>query len=214
METLAGNPGDKDGCVAGNGMVNSEASEDIRSGESKPGRGKSGKGRLASAAIELRAPSAIDGFSVFKLVGACPPLDGNSVYCNLLQCSHFSGTSVAAVREGELVGFISGYLVPDRPRTLFVWQVAVGEQARGCGLASAMLENILDRPACEQVNHIETSITGNNRPSWSLFERLAKTLGAELNSSVLFDRQQHFNDEHDTEMLVRIGPFHPAVNGD
>jgi len=124
-----------------------------------------------------------------------------------LQCSHFSGTSVAATCQGELLGFISGYLIPERPNTLFIWQVAVDEQARGQGLATRMLQNILARDLCTNVSAIETTITESNKASWALFNRLASKLNAQLNSSVMFDREQHLDNAHDTEMLVKISPL-------
>ncbi|MDI1291603.1 MAG: diaminobutyrate acetyltransferase [Methylobacter sp.] len=157
--------------------------------------------------IELRPPLPEDAASVFKLVNQCPPLDPNSMYCNLLQCSHFAGTSIAAVCQGELVGFISGYLIPGRPDTLFIWQVAVGEKARGQGLATRMLQNIWLQPQCSNVSYLETTITESNQASWALFQGLANKLKTELNTSVMFDRERHFDNEHDTEMLVRIGPI-------
>jgi L-2,4-diaminobutyric acid acetyltransferase len=129
------------------------------------------------------------------------------MYCNLLQCTHFSATSVAAEKEGDIVGFISGYRQPDNPDTLFIWQVAVGEKARGQGLAGRMLRDILSRQQEGQIKFIETTITPDNRASWALFESLANKLGAELNHTVMFDRQQHFAGQHETEMLVRIGPL-------
>ncbi|MDT8403234.1 diaminobutyrate acetyltransferase [Sulfuriflexus sp.] len=157
--------------------------------------------------IELRPPAPEDGISVFRLVEQCPPLDQNSVYCNLLQCTHFATTSVAAVMEDELVGFISGYRLPERPETLFIWQVAVGEKARGQGLATRMLQDILERADNADVAYIETTITESNKASWALFEKLAQKLDTGLTSSLLFDRQRHFDGKHDSEMLVRIGPF-------
>jgi len=111
----------------------------------------------------LRPPTPNDGASVFRLIGRCPPLDTNSMYCNLLQCTHFAGTSVAALQtvdtNEEMVGFISAYLIPEREDTLFVWQVAVDERARGTGLAGRMLKHILDRPQCRDVRYIEKTIT-------------------------------------------------------
>lgn len=160
-----------------------------------------------AAPINLRAPAAEDGAAVYELIAQCPPLDTNSMYCNLLQCTHFSATSVAAELNDDIVGFISGYIQPDQPDTLFIWQVAVGEKARGQGLAGRMLKDILARTACDEVKFIETTITPDNRASWALFESLAKKLDAELNHSVMFDRQQHFAGQHETEMLVRIGPI-------
>ncbi len=156
--------------------------------------------------IVLRSPCAEDGAAVYKLIADCPPLDTNSMYCNLLQCAHFSATSVAAELNGDLVGFISGYIQPDKPDTLFIWQVAVGEKARGQGLAGRMLKEILARPACAAVRYIETTITPDNRASWALFDSLTNKLGTELKRSVMFERQQHLAGQHETEMLARICP--------
>ena len=65
--------------------------------------------------LTLRRPDAEDGAAVNGLIEQCKPLDENSVYCNLLQCSHFAETSSLAEIDGEVVGFVSGYLVPDSP---------------------------------------------------------------------------------------------------
>jgi L-2,4-diaminobutyric acid acetyltransferase len=160
-----------------------------------------------SKEIELRVPTLCDGMNVYRLVERCPPLDTNSSYCNILQCGHFAQTSVAAVMNGEIVGFISAYQKPEQPNTLFVWQVAVDEKARGLGLASNMLMHILQRPQCQDVNRLETTITEDNKGSWALFERLAKKLSTELNSSIWLEKQKHFDGQHESEALVCIGPF-------
>lgn len=161
----------------------------------------------------LRTPKSTDGAAVHKLVENCPPLDPNSMYCNLLQCTHFSDTCVAAELDGELVGFVSGYIPPATPNVFFCWQMAVGEKARGQGLAKRMIREILQREQCLQVSYLETTITESNEASWGVFKSLAKDLNTELNSSVMFDREQHFAGEHATEMLVRLGPFVPRPQG-
>jgi len=166
---------------------------------------------LSQPQTVLRPPTPNDGASVFRLIGRCPPLDTNSMYCNLLQCTHFAGTSVTAVHtddtKEELVGFISAYLIPEREDTLFIWQVAVDERARGSGLAGNMLQHILDRQLCSQITHLETTITESNKASWALFESLANKLETRLQKSTMFDRDKHLAGEHDTEFLARIGPF-------
>jgi len=162
---------------------------------------------INSLTINLRQPLPEDGSQAFKLISQCPPLDANSMYCNLLQCSHFSSTSVIAVSDNDVVGFISAYIIPERPNTLFVWQVAVSSQARGQGLATRMLQNILERSLCHNVSYLETTITESNQASWALFNGLSSKLKTELHSSVMFDRIQHLDNAHDTEMLVSIGPF-------
>lgn len=133
------------------------------------------------------------------------------MYCNLLQSTHFADTSVAAVPadsiDEEVMGFISGYLIPERKNTLFIWQVAVSEQARGLGLAGNMLKHILDRPQCAQVSFLETTITESNQASWALFKSLAKKLETGLEKSAMFDSDKHLAGKHDSEFLARLGPF-------
>jgi len=150
--------------------------------------------------------------ALHRLVRACPPLDPNSSYCNLLQCSHFKSTSIAAVREDELVGSITGYRIPERPDTLFVWQVAVHPTARGKGLARKMLRNLQQRMEKEGIRFIETSITPDNEASLRLFTGFAAEQHAAMFRSVMFERDTHFEGAHETEYLFRIGPFDAACH--
>ncbi|SFL96378.1 diaminobutyrate acetyltransferase [Marinobacter zhejiangensis] len=164
-----------------------------------------------TTAITLRKASKSDGFRLHQLVAQCPPLDPNSMYCNLLQCTHFAETCVAAELDGELVGFISGYIPPQQPDTLFVWQVAVHEKGRGQGLAKRMLKDLVSREVCRNVNHLETTITPDNEASWALFRSFARDLGAELNHHEYFEQEAHFGGLHASEFLLRIGPFPPPI---
>ncbi|WP_439509839.1 diaminobutyrate acetyltransferase [Marinimicrobium koreense] len=157
--------------------------------------------------LDFRKPTAEVGYLLNQLVAASPPLDPNSIYCNLLQCSHFADTAVAVFDGEELVGFVSGYVEPNKPDTLFVWQVVIAEAARGKGLAKRMLKHLLGREACAEVRYIETTITPDNEASWALFRSLARDLDTELNSEVFFERNTHFGGEHDDEHLLVIGPF-------
>lgn len=159
------------------------------------------------ASVILRKPEAADGDPVNSLISHIPELDSNSCYCNLLQCSHFSDTSVLAESEGEVVGFVSGYVQPKDPSVLFVWQVAIAPEARGMGLASKMLQSLLARQYVVPVTHLETTITADNSASWALFNRLADDCDAALERSLMFDCSHHFNDKHDSEFLARIGPL-------
>lgn len=157
--------------------------------------------------VILRKPTAEDGQLVHQLITRTPELDSNSCYCNLLQCSHFADTSIIAEKQGTTLGFISGYRKPDNPQTLFIWQVAVSSEARGCGLGSKMLNQLIERDENSAITHLETTITETNNASWALFNRLAEHFNAPLERSVMFDRITHFNDEHDSELLARIGPL-------
>ncbi len=159
--------------------------------------------------LTLRSPRAEDGARIHALIAACPPLDGNSLYCNLLQCTHFAPTCIVAEREGALVGWISAYRPPGEPETLFIWQVAVASDARGQGLALQLITALLGRASCAGVRQIKTTITPENGASWGLFRRLARTLQTDISDVPWFLAGTHFNGHHASEHLVTIGPFLP-----
>lgn len=163
---------------------------------------------MPSLPVCLRRPHDGDGYPLHQLVARCAPLDVNSVYCNLLHCTDFAETGIAAEdANGRLVGFISGYCPPARPDTLFVWQVAVDPALRGQGLALRMLLALVARVAGQGVRYLETTISPDNAASQALFRKAFARLGVDGQTRVLFSRQAHFADRHEDEVLYRAGPF-------
>lgn len=141
---------------------------------------------------------------MWKLVQNCQPLDENSMYCNLVQCDHFGATCVLAEKEGEVVGWISGHIRPDDPQTLFVWQVAVSEKARGQGLGRKMLRSLIQRDVCADVTQLQTTITKDNEASWALFEGFANREGDDIASEPHYKSDTHFDGTAKTEHMVTI----------
>jgi len=166
--------------------------------------------REAAATLSFRAPTADDGADVWRLIRDCGPLDDNSMYCNLLQCDHFADTCVIAEMGGEIVGWISAYIVPSDPETLFVWQVAVDARARGMGVAKRMLTSLTAREVCKDVTTLNTTITKDNEASWALFNAFADRMDAPLSAEPHFERDAHFDGRHATEYMVTIGAFGAA----
>lgn len=156
--------------------------------------------------ITLREPTAEDGARLNTFVRITPPLDMNSCYCNVLQCDHFSETCILAEKDGELVGYVTGYRKPKEPNVFFLWQVGVGKEGRGHGLATTMIQAILARESCRGVTELNTTITTSNEPSRRLFAGFAKKEGAEM-----IEHENHFTSEmldgHAAESLFRIGPL-------
>lgn len=161
--------------------------------------------------LNLRRPCAEDGIVVHELISRCPPLDQNSIYCNLIQCTHFAETCVLAEKAGALVGFVSAYRKPEQLQVLFVWQIAVDPSCRGQGLAGRMLDELLARPDLQNIRYLETTVTPANKASAALFRKLAQKCAAPLTHSKLFTRSQHFAGRHDDETLFRIGPIAATV---
>lgn len=157
--------------------------------------------------VILRTPTGLDGPAVTALIEASPPLDPNSAYCNLLQCSDFADTCVVAEKDGRIVGWISGYRPPSHPERIFVWQVAVHPSARGLGLGGRMLDELIGRPAVQGATTLTTTITQGNPASWALFTAFARRHGAQLTKSPRFERDAHFAGAHDTEWQASIAPL-------
>jgi L-2,4-diaminobutyric acid acetyltransferase len=160
---------------------------------------------------QFRSPAAEDGAALNRLVKASPPLDTNSLYCNLLQCSFFSETSIIVEDDYELAGFVTGFVVPKQKDTIFIWQVAVAESARKQGLAMQMLLKLLQQPSCSSVRYLETTITEENNTSKTLFIRLAEKLGVSFIKTKQFSRETHFGGQHDDEILYRLGPINTSL---
>lgn len=163
--------------------------------------------RSRAAALRITRPTPEDASAVHDLIAACPPLDGNSLYANLIQCSHFAATCAVARLDGRIVGWVSGHTPPGRDDTYFLWQVAIHPDMRGTGLGRRLLADILNRPETARARFLETSITKSNDASWGLFRSIAGWLKAPMRDAPWFDRDQHFAGRHDTEFLVTIGPF-------
>lgn len=161
----------------------------------------------AASELLLDTPVIEDGTALWRIARDSRTLDLNSPYSYLLWCRDFARTSVVArASNGEAVGFVTGYVRPDSPRTLVVWQVAVDAAHRGRGLAAAMLDDLAQRAATEGVREIETTITPDNEASHRLFTSFGARHGARTEREVLFHGAL-FPDGHQPEVLYRIGPI-------
>lgn len=155
----------------------------------------------------FREPNSDDGAEVWKLIKSTGVLDLNSSYSYLMWCNYFSDTSMIVEEDNKIVGFVSGFVKPTSPDRLFVWQVAVAESQRGKGLASKMLESLLEREACEGIHYVEATISPSNIPSSKLFHRLARKLETEIEVSECFVAEDFPEQGHEDELTHQIGPF-------
>ncbi|MGH8640043.1 MAG: diaminobutyrate acetyltransferase [Burkholderiales bacterium] len=159
------------------------------------------------ALTRITEPEVSHGAQIHRLVAACKPLDLNSRYAYLLLCEHFAGTCALARVGDQVVGFVSAYRPPKRDDTIFVWQVAVDASIRGKGVAASMLQKILGRPQVRGCRYLETTVSPSNTPSRRLFHGLAHRLNAALTESPLFAQDAFGEEDHECEVLIRIGPF-------
>lgn len=158
--------------------------------------------------LEIHCPEVEHGAAMWQLVCDTGVLDVNSSYLYLMMCRYFGQTCLVAREAGQTLGFVMGFVPPESPETYFVWQIGVAAAARGRGLATRLLQEVLKLPACREVHFVETTITPSNQASRRLFKGLARRLGAELEIQTCFE-VPHFPPltAHEAEELFLIGPF-------
>nr|WP_228389991.1 diaminobutyrate acetyltransferase [Streptomyces smaragdinus] len=159
----------------------------------------------------LDVPEVADGAHLWRIARDSGTLDLNSSYSYLLWCRDFAATSVVARgADGLPVAFVTGYVRPDAPDTLLVWQVAVDAAHRGRGLAGRLLDTLSDRVAATHgIRRLETTVTPDNTASDRLFTSFAERRGALLSREVLFAGEQFPGPDggHEPEVLYAIEPL-------
>ncbi|MGO1543167.1 MAG: diaminobutyrate acetyltransferase [Gulosibacter sp.] len=164
----------------------------------------------ATLTLTLRGPRQDEGAAIWELARDSERLDLNTPYAYMLWARDFHKSTLVADVDGELVGFIIGFMRPDEPTTLMVWQVAVDMEHRGHGIAGRMLEALVERTGARA---LETTVTNANEASTRLFAALAARHGAEHTISDLFE-PEHFpaTQEWEAEKLHRIEPLSSSHN--
>ncbi|XKG61904.1 diaminobutyrate acetyltransferase [Caenispirillum salinarum] len=165
----------------------------------------------------IRRATGEDGAAMFDLVRDTGSLDVNSPYAYLMMGHWFADSSVVAERDGEIVGFIVGFVPPRQPDTVFVWQVGVAPSEKGRGLGKKMIDALLDLPGPQgrRPRYLEATVTPSNTASEMLFRGTAKRHEASIRISELFPGEwfpasQGGADTHEPERLFRIGPLASA----
>src|SRR5690625_7976148 len=113
---------------------------------------------------------------MFRIVEESKVLDVNSSYSYLMWGKYFSKSSIVAEIDHELIGFVTGFLQPNSPNSLFVWQIAVDPKHRGKKLATRLIDTLLDEQKSSDVCYAEAAVTANNIPSSKLGKGSPKEL--------------------------------------
>ena len=156
--------------------------------------------------VTFHPPTLEDGAAVSALVRESGALEPNTTYAYLLLCHHFGDTCLVA-REGDsIVGCALAYRIPARPQVLFIWQIGVAPQARGRGLASKILDELVARPALQDIERLELTIAQSNVASNRLFDSFATRNGWKIARTQGFEPHHFGAERHEHELLVTITP--------
>lgn len=161
-------------------------------------------GRASTQRIEFRRTDLRDGGLLWRMARDSGALDLNSPYAYLMWSDQFAETSVIAEVDGWPAGFVIGFSPPGREHVLFVWQVTVADEYRGLGLASGMLDELVERRAATAV---EATVTPSNTASQKLFRALARRSDCSCREEPYIEAEHFPDQEHEPEVLFHIGPI-------
>lgn len=147
-------------------------------------------------------PTREDGPAMWALADEVG-LDSNSPYSYVMCGDYFASTSVVVRQGDEIVGFVTGFLAPAEPTTLFVWQIGVADSARRLGLGSRMLDHLVERL---HPLHLEATVTPDNAASAALFRSLGTRRRTQAELSPAYPSEL-LGSAHDPELRFRVGPF-------
>ncbi|WP_272506016.1 diaminobutyrate acetyltransferase [Natronobacillus azotifigens] len=156
--------------------------------------------------IQFAPPSSKDGAAMWKLVNRST-LDENSAYKYIMMSSYFSKTCVVAKHENQLVGFITGFVPPEQTDTIFVWQIGVDPDFQGQGIASKLLQALLDQQKSNQIRFVEATITPSNKASQTLFKKFARKHQTDCLIQPFFTEDLFPDNSFEEELKFRIGPI-------
>lgn len=155
---------------------------------------------LPIAPVVLRPPIPLDGMALWDLAGRCG-LDLNSPYAYVMWARYHASSSVVAVGdEGQPVGFLTGFAIPEAPSGVFVWQIGVDPQRRGERIGAQLLDRVVEQTGATTV---EATVTPDNAASTALFEAFAERHGSEVLRMPCFD-EDLLPPGHEPELLFRI----------
>lgn len=156
--------------------------------------------------VTYEIPTVEDGSAMWELVNNST-LDQNSPYKYLMMCKYFSETCVVAKFNNKTVGFITAFIPPQRSNVVFIWQIGMDPSYRGNGIASEMLNTLVDRESCKYVCYMEATVTPSNDASKSLFKGFARKHNTNCEIKEGFAEDLFPSEEHEEELTFRIGPF-------
>ncbi len=159
-----------------------------------------------------REPQPDDARALYQIARTAPYLRPNNYEYYSLIATFFSRTSaVAETREGRVVGFAAGYVLPDRPNTLHISQMACQNLIDAPLPLGSMLGRIIThQPA---LTSLELVVAVDDCAARRAYEMIASNVGARskiehhphIDSADLDSGQSA--EPRLVQELICIGPF-------
>lgn len=159
-------------------------------------------------AIKFRESTLGDGLAIWEVVKATGVLDVNSTYCYHLLSYFFGNTTVVAVDDDAIIGFVSGYITPKDPSVAFLWQIGFLPSYQGQGLGKKLLNYWMSLPAVSDITQFHTTISPDNKASQGLFRSWSASHGFSISTRPFLAATDFGTGAHEPEDLYIIEKSH------
>ncbi|MFA1626923.1 hypothetical protein ACDY96_30575 [Rhizobium mongolense] len=156
--------------------------------------------------VRFQSPNLSHAKAIACLVQGTTRLDKNSSYTYALWCTHFSSQSAVAVRDDEVIAFLTAFRSPERPESYFLWQTATKPRHGVPALGIDLIEFAVKREISRGARFVEASVDKENKPIRLVMKTLCKRLSGHLSEELLYSSEllSSSDTDHHDETLMRI----------
>ncbi len=127
--------------------------------------------------IKIDTHQGTDFIEIHELTGDIDGIVQHPGHLYKIMADHFGDTFFIAreeneVKEAQILGFMMGFMSPKMKGELFVWQIAVSENAQGKSVGSKLLQHTIDFASkASDCNAVVATVETDNIASQKLFEK-------------------------------------------
>ncbi len=138
--------------------------------------------------MEIRKATQEDFLRVYRLTAVCLPDENYPEHIYKIILRYFGDYCLIAEEDGMLIGLIMGIVLPDSPRTYFLWQICVIPSHQGKGIGEKMVREIENQLRKQGFKRIELTIDPDNVESQKLFKKMGfKNISEKMGKTIIID---------------------------
>jgi len=118
----------------------------------------------------IRKSSVEDFRELHKLVGRIEKIVQHPPHFYKIMLRYFGNTIILAEEDGELAGFLLGFISQNNPEEYFIWQLGVDPRYRGRKIASKIMKETVETAREKGCKLVTATVETVNIPSQQLFE--------------------------------------------
>lgn len=121
--------------------------------------------------LRLNTAGEANYLKVYDLVRRCPPLEIYPAHLYKILIRFFGDNCYVAHKDGQLIGWVMGFISTVKPDTYFLWQIGIDSEMQGTGLGTKLLKFLENDLRAKNCRRIELTIDPENIPSRKLFNK-------------------------------------------